>query len=486
VPSPRTWLKGLLNIGAAVDARIRASTKRLASSPGSAAPCVPLSQGGFPGASGQGAAPVVPETWVESLQMVGAASPLSGALVLAGAGETSVTQSPAAPHFTVSSPSLGAADGVSRTDDVFSADATVVRTSGDQTIDGVKRFDDFPLTPATVPDTDNQVANKKYVDDQDTANQLWQRSDAVLSPAYSGDAMRLDQAVSIIKDSPAAEALVLRVAGENQPRFIIQLDGSMGWGTGSLQDTWLERQAAGVLAMGNGGALRAGRYCETEFCTSDPEVAGTDIARLFHRADTRAYSIGPGGAVHDLCVAHKQTFPAVGGAQGEQLLLLEAHAAYPAAAVLPQDYNAAGDTAFSWALGGGPATLGASYAKLDWTSSAQGGTVTTGAQVALGAVCQRYGGCADLRARLCVNNPQRFSELYLCLNDLEGHYALTSNLINLLTSDIWHEALLGHVNLTAWGESLRLTLTAQGTNEADHVGSTQLLVESLSLEQWAK
>jgi len=44
-------------------------------------------------------------------------------------------------------------------------DADVVKLTGDQTIAGVKNFSSFPVTPSSAPSTDYQVANKKYVDD---------------------------------------------------------------------------------------------------------------------------------------------------------------------------------------------------------------------------------------------------------------------------------------------------------------------------------
>jgi len=42
----------------------------------------------------------------------------------------------------------------------------VVRLTGDQEIDGVKTFLQFPVTPRQDPQTDFQVANKRYVDSQ--------------------------------------------------------------------------------------------------------------------------------------------------------------------------------------------------------------------------------------------------------------------------------------------------------------------------------
>lgn len=45
-----------------------------------------------------------------------------------------------------------------------------VKTTGNETVAGVKTFSSFPITPSSAPTTDYQVVNKKYVNDQDTAN----------------------------------------------------------------------------------------------------------------------------------------------------------------------------------------------------------------------------------------------------------------------------------------------------------------------------
>ncbi len=41
-----------------------------------------------------------------------------------------------------------------------------VQTTGDQTIGGVKTFENIPVLPASDPTTDNQASRKKYVDDK--------------------------------------------------------------------------------------------------------------------------------------------------------------------------------------------------------------------------------------------------------------------------------------------------------------------------------
>jgi hypothetical protein len=41
-----------------------------------------------------------------------------------------------------------------------------VKLTGDQTVAGIKTFSSFPITPSAAPTTNYQVANKKYINDQ--------------------------------------------------------------------------------------------------------------------------------------------------------------------------------------------------------------------------------------------------------------------------------------------------------------------------------
>lgn len=55
-------------------------------------------------------------------------------------------------------------DGIQIAADKVAVDSTVVRTSGDQTINGTKTFGAIPVLPGTNPTTDNQAVRKAYVD----------------------------------------------------------------------------------------------------------------------------------------------------------------------------------------------------------------------------------------------------------------------------------------------------------------------------------
>lgn len=52
---------------------------------------------------------------------------------------------------------------------VTAAQASAVALTGNETVNGVKTFSSFPVTPSAAPTADYQVANKKYVDDEITA-----------------------------------------------------------------------------------------------------------------------------------------------------------------------------------------------------------------------------------------------------------------------------------------------------------------------------
>lgn len=72
---------------------------------------------------------------------------------------------------------------------VTAAQASAVALTGNQSIDGVKTFTSFPVTPSSAPTTNYQTANKKYVDDSVTAELTdWENSisaGAMYSPTGS-------------------------------------------------------------------------------------------------------------------------------------------------------------------------------------------------------------------------------------------------------------------------------------------------------------
>lgn len=55
-------------------------------------------------------------------------------------------------------------DGVDLISTNFSVDSTVVRTTGAQSIDGIKTYTSIPVLPASDPTADNEMARKSYAD----------------------------------------------------------------------------------------------------------------------------------------------------------------------------------------------------------------------------------------------------------------------------------------------------------------------------------
>jgi len=62
-----------------------------------------------------------------------------------------------------------------------------VNDSGNQSVDGIKTFGSFPVTPSSDPTTDYQVANKSYVDSQISSEDFWDRTGTTINPKTSGD-----------------------------------------------------------------------------------------------------------------------------------------------------------------------------------------------------------------------------------------------------------------------------------------------------------
>jgi len=79
-------------------------------------------------------------------------SKTSGQIVLGATNTTTLTSPAPAASRTYTIPDAG-------------TNATFVMTESAQTINGIKTFGSFPLTPSSAPTTDYQAANKKYVDD---------------------------------------------------------------------------------------------------------------------------------------------------------------------------------------------------------------------------------------------------------------------------------------------------------------------------------
>jgi hypothetical protein len=86
---------------------------------------------------------------------------------------------------------IGNTSGTNTGDNSANSNSGLVHTSGDETISGIKTFNSFPVTPSSAPTTDYQTANKKYVDDSISNENLWDRSTIDVTPHTAGDNINL-------------------------------------------------------------------------------------------------------------------------------------------------------------------------------------------------------------------------------------------------------------------------------------------------------
>jgi len=478
--NPKRNLRGLTDLGKAVDERIAAKSKQLDLRHDTGKPLpAPLSGGGFGGGSGGGSEPTLPEQFVETLKVQGESEALSGELVMTGTGDLSLVQSAQSPHFAFSSPSYSAADGVARDGNEFSCDATLVRTSGDQTVSGTKSFSDFPLTPSTAPAADYEVTNKKYVDDSIPAA-LWQRDSQQesLSPAESGD--------RVVVAADDAQGAVKGLSAGGGPGLVGE--SSSGYG--------VKADSAANKALHADGCLDLDELSVAELNTLGSASAGDQ--RWYAKEDGRAYSRTSDGAVHDLTVQHKQVLSAAAGADGgSQTNLVQDTAAYP-----PTASAASVSTQVNVGFNFSNAKLASTYFRLSWTSTQQAGEVDSGAQVAIGAPLRKYGDGADragncrivVKARLRINSGARFKDIKLLLNDVDSSDAVRNSIsvdrLSTLSASAgsWVEVTLASAgtDISAWEKHLRVGVVARGTDVAANVGLTELDVEWIAVEQWCK
>lgn len=120
--------------------------------------------------------------------------------ISAGTGANELSELTDVGDSTPTDGNILSADGVdfdSKTPD----SAGIVTKSGEQIINGVKTFGDFPVTPCSAPMTDYQAANKKYVDDN-----------AGAFDEYTGSKNNMDQDEVITISHPSETGYDARIA----------------------------------------------------------------------------------------------------------------------------------------------------------------------------------------------------------------------------------------------------------------------------------
>jgi len=486
---PKAKLKGITDLGKAIDERIARRSAALHFKHGAGqAPDAPLSGGSTPGGGG-GGEPALPETFVKTLRKQGESDALHGDIVLAADGDATLAQSPSAPHFTIASPQYTAADGVARVGDEFSADSTVVRTSGDQSIGGVKSFSSFPVTPTAAPDADFEVANKKYVDDglSGAPCSLWQRTGDVLSPATA------DDQVQVATGQPFAVHGQTSASGTSE----CGVKGEATATTGVCYGVAGEIASSDNAAYGGKFTRTAlGSWADLDEQSSNPASPPTDKARAFVRpapvAGHRAYLKDDAAVTHDLTPQLKQTYPASGQANAAAGCALHwVYGKHPSTAVA----SAAVVTATQYCVFNSPANegdaaiLSDAYCRFMWVP-----TVTPTVKQSyfmVGAVARLQPGdggtaackAARIAARIRISAVADIAAIRLTLEDSAGS-ANSNTLICIPGGTAWAEYVSTDIDITGWTAPLRISVAVYGKLNA--ITPTTVDIEHLSLELWAE
>ena len=146
-------------------------------------------------------------------------------------------------------------------------------------------------------------------------------------------------------------------------------------------------------------------------------------------------------------------------------------------------------TGFGWTgTSGDPWVLGACHIRHFWVSTQSGGTITHGAMVAVGSLGPSVGTAQNpilctIKARVRVNNKDRFKFLKFYLTDGISSTYVSGDLLGSLTNDTWGEVSFGpdYVDVRDW-DTIRFSLTACGTDDYTKVGDTDFCVEWFKLE----
>jgi len=144
-------------------------------------------------------------------------------------------------------------------------------------------------------------------------------------------------------------------------------------------------------------------------------------------------------------------------------------------------------TGFGWTgTSGDPWVLGACHLRHFWVSTQSGGTITHGAMVAVGSLGPKVGGGDDpilctIKARVRVNNKDRFKFLEFCLTDGVSNTYISGDKLGDLTDNQWGVVEYTGSDVRDW-DTIRFSLTACGTDDYTKVGDTDFCVEWFKLE----
>ena len=157
--------------------------------------------------------------------------------------------------------SYAAGSGLSLSGNVFSADGTVVRTSGAQTLAGVKTFNNIPLLPAVTPTLDTQVASKAYADTKFGAGAALTTTDdfdTVVETDFYKVANGITTAAATALNRPSGQPGILEVV--NNGNVLVQRYSTLGakgtfYRTRTSAGTWATWASVADYGAGDGLTL---------------------------------------------------------------------------------------------------------------------------------------------------------------------------------------------------------------------------------------
>ncbi|MCB1216423.1 hypothetical protein KDL44_03470 [bacterium] len=265
------------SLGAAIDARQR-SARELEQQDGlGGSGAAPLTSGGSTaGGGGVTLDPALPESFVTGLAG-GAGNPYqAGELTITGSGSASVTQDALAGEIDVHAPAYTAGDGLDLTAEEFAVDSTVLRTSGDQAVSGLKTFATLPRSAAT-PLDDTDLTTKDYVDERTKVVHRQVFPAAGSRDSLSGNSeINLPWAVSAYPSGAGIATVTLNsdadVSFNSVPVAIFN--------TSYLELSWTSSQVSGSIVMGAQVALGAQIHRYGAIANLSAEIRVEDVNKI--------------------------------------------------------------------------------------------------------------------------------------------------------------------------------------------------------------